>query len=74
MQYNNCDERFAVACGDFQAHVYDAPDALGGDAPGVVLHLHEDEFAAAAVLFVQVQNGVSRRARSGEGIKNEAVL
>ena len=46
----------------------DAPNALGGDAVGVVLALDEDEAPVAAVFPVLGENGVGRGARTGEGI------
>ena len=45
-----------------------AADPLGCDGVGVVLALHEDELAVAAVLLVQGKNGVGSGATAGEGI------
>ena len=49
----------------------DAADALGGDGVGVVLAFHEDEFAVAAVLFVEGEDGVGGGAAAGEGVEND---
>jgi hypothetical protein len=53
----------------------DAAEAFGRDgAADFLVHLDEDEAAAAAVLFVQLQDGVAGRAAAGEGVEDDGVL
>ena len=51
----------------------DPAHALGGDAVGVVHHFHQNEFAAAAVRLVHVQNRMSGGTGTGEGVKDDIV-
>ena len=50
-----------------RGHALDhAAHPLGGNAVRIVLHLHQNEAAVAAVLLVQLQHGVGRCAAAGE--------
>ena len=46
---------------------------LGGDAVGVVHHLHQNEFAVAAVRLVHVEDGVGGGAGTSEGVENDGI-
>ena len=50
-----------------------ALDTLGGDAVGIVHHLHEDELAMPAVSLVHIQNRVGSRAGTGKGVKDDRI-
>ena len=45
-------------------------NTLGGNAVGVVHHLHKDESTVAAVSLVHVQNRMGSGAGTGEGVEN----
>ncbi len=47
---------------------------LGRDGLGVLLHLHQDEPAVAAVLPVQVQHGVGGGAGAGERVEDDGIF
>ena len=53
--------------------VDDPPDTLGSDGFGVIHHLHQDEFAMAAVGLVHVQDGVGGGAGAGEGVEDDRI-
>ena len=52
---------------------HDPTHPLGGNIFGIILHLHKNELAVAAVLFVQIQYGMGRRSRTGEGVEDDVI-
>ena len=55
----------------FAIAIYDAAHTLGGDAFGIVFHLHQNELTVAAVLLVEVQNGMGGGARASKTIEDD---
>ena len=57
----------------FALAVDDALHALGGNAFGIIHHFNENEFAAAAVFLIHIEDGVGRGAAPGKGIEDDGI-